>query len=563
MGLGPAPVRAAEMPPPQGIRPKDFTLVKNDGVYHLFYIRHNDFLPSWATENDFGHAVSTDLYHWTQLPPVLGIVPGVWDNLHVWAPHVVRWGGVWWMFYTGVTEQAGQFRDTQRIGAAVSSDLMTWSRVGGGPVWTTSGAPWALWAPLSGVMACRDPFVMPDPAAPGQWLLYYTATPANDTLSTLIGVARSPEDDPTGWVDEKPLWITHYTYSFNSLTESPHLLLHNGHWFMFITTNAGQPISFFVGSSPTGDPAQWSYRGRHKNMLGFDTSTWFASESLRDGDVDLFAFVANDHIEVLRMNWGAGDNFSLAEPDYFHMVHMNWTRPIVRENQFVGLKLTAVNGTSFSDSLVAWTLDAQGREIPAPLASLGLPSVPNLANDSTVVAWFAKRWPDTLPASEPMALRVAMSDGTATTPWLAVYANPIQQLPFAGPGGTAPDQPAPEDPPQPSPNPPPPPEDSLLATATKSAPANGLALRVLDGSPLGGGPALLFELAAAGRARLELFDLQGRKLVTLADRAFPAGTQAVLWDGHLASGARARRGLYFVRLVTPARVATTRLWLDR
>ena len=137
----PAPARAAAMVPPGGVRPKDFAFIKKDGVYHLFYIRHNDLLPPWATEIDFGHATSADLYHWTDQPPVMGLVPGAWDNLHVWAPHVVQWGGVWWMFYAGVTETAGQFNDTQRIGAAVSTDLMTWTRVLDQPVWSTQGVP--------------------------------------------------------------------------------------------------------------------------------------------------------------------------------------------------------------------------------------------------------------------------------------------------------------------------------------------------------------------------------------------------------------------------------------
>ena len=65
--------RAASMTAPLNYRPKDFAFIKKDGVYHLFYIRHNDYLPAWATEIDFGHAVSTDLYHWTQLPLVMSV----------------------------------------------------------------------------------------------------------------------------------------------------------------------------------------------------------------------------------------------------------------------------------------------------------------------------------------------------------------------------------------------------------------------------------------------------------------------------------------------------------
>src|SRR5262249_39598092 len=85
----PRPAHAASIDAPLDYRPKDFAFVKKDGVYHLFYIRHNDFLPPFATEIDFGHAISTDLYNWTQLPTVMGVNPHGWDNLHVWAPHVI------------------------------------------------------------------------------------------------------------------------------------------------------------------------------------------------------------------------------------------------------------------------------------------------------------------------------------------------------------------------------------------------------------------------------------------------------------------------------------------
>ncbi len=554
------------MTAPTGYRPKDFSLVKKDGVYHLFYIRHNDFLPPWATEIDFGHAVSTDLYNWTQLPPVLGLDPYGWDNLHVWAPHVVEWGGLWWMFYTGLTEEPGEFHDTQRIGAAVSQDLMTWNRVLVAPVWGTHSAPWAWWAPLSPGMACRDPFVMPDPAAPGQWLLYYTVSPASDTIATVVGVARSPAGDPGTWVDEKPLWITHRSLTFNAITESPHLFQHNGRWFMFITSNAGQALTFYVTSNPLGEPSEWTYRGRLRNMLGYDTSLWFASESMRDGNNDLFAFAAENRIEIRRIQWGVGDVFSLGEPSIFHMVSMEWTRPTVRENQYVGLRLRSANGSAYDGNLVAWVRDASGFEMPAPLDSLGLPANVLLPSDSVQVPWFTRRWPSSLPAGQPMRVRVAMNDATASTPWLSVYANPITSLPFGGPGGTAPDSAADEFPAPPE-SPPPSPEDTIppspVMRTTPASVAGATGLRVLRGSPLGGGPVIVFELDARCEARVELFDLQGRRLVTLADRTFAAGAQVVPWDGRDASGARARRGLYFVRVVTPAGAAATRLFVDR
>src|SRR5204862_382175 len=77
------------------------------------------------------------------------------------------------------------------------------------------------------------------------------------------------------------------------------------------------------------------------------------------------------------------------------------------------------------------------------------------------------------------------------------------------------------------------------------------------------GPAIAFELGSPGRARVELFDVLGRKRLTLADRGFDAGVHVLPWDGRDATGARAGRGLYFVRVWTPERTAVARLVLDR
>jgi hypothetical protein len=426
------------------------------------------------------------------------------------------------------------------------------------PVWTTAGAPWAWWAPLNAGVACRDPFVMPDPKTPGQWLMYYTASPASDTLSTLVGVARS-SGDPGVWHDVKPLWITHRSYTFNPLTESPQLFQHNGRWFLFITTSSGQPLTFYTSSDPTGDPAAWTYRGRLRNMLGYDTSDWATSEVLHDGDLDLFAVTTSEHIEIHTIIWGSGDNFTLGEPLFFHMLSMGWTRTTVNENRYVGLTLKSVNGYAYHPPLVAWVKDATGMQYPVPMAALGIADDPDLSRDSTVVRWFTRRWPASLSADQPMKLRVATADGTASTGWLSVYANPVDQPIATGPGGTLPDSPDGGTPPDVGPNPPPVPEDSLTRG---SLPLEQTRLRALAGSPLGGAPVIVFELAAPTEARIELFDVQGRKLATLGDRGFPQGTTVLPWDGRDASGARAPRGLYFVRLTSRTSVTSTRFFLD-
>ncbi|MGH7743076.1 MAG: hypothetical protein ACRENS_13760, partial [Candidatus Eiseniibacteriota bacterium] len=158
--LGAPPARASWMVAPVPYRPKDFALIKKDGVYHLFYIRHNTSLSGAYTETDFGHATSTDLYNWTQQPPVLPVRPAAWDNQHVWAPSIVENHGVYTLFYCGVTNLPGTYNSFQRIGLAASADLFNWARFDQ-PVFSCDQVPWAVCDPLNAdATGFRDPTVV-------------------------------------------------------------------------------------------------------------------------------------------------------------------------------------------------------------------------------------------------------------------------------------------------------------------------------------------------------------------------------------------------------------------
>ncbi len=82
-----------------------------------------------------------------------------------------------------------------------------------------------------------------------------------------------------------------------------------------------------------------------------------------------------------------------------------------------------------------------------------------------------------------------------------------------------------------------------------------LALAHPSPNPSRGEAVLRFTLPRAGRASLELVDVTGRR-VWGVDTDFPAGAHALRW-----SGAHARSGLYFVRLVTPWGTRAERLVL--
>lgn len=59
-----------------------------------------------------------------------------------------------------------------------------------------------------------------------------------------------------------------------------------------------------------------------------------------------------------------------------------------------------------------------------------------------------------------------------------------------------------------------------------------------------------FELGEAGRALLEVYDVSGRRLRTLADKHFEAGTHLESWNGLDDNGRALPSGVYFIRLIS-------------
>jgi len=72
-----------------------------------------------------------------------------------------------------------------------------------------------------------------------------------------------------------------------------------------------------------------------------------------------------------------------------------------------------------------------------------------------------------------------------------------------------------------------------------------------------------FETRAPGKVRLRIFDVSGRLVTTLADRAMGAGLQEVRWDGTTRMGSRVSSGVYFYVLETPSGVFKNSLVVAR
>jgi hypothetical protein len=89
-----------------------------------------------------------------------------------------------------------------------------------------------------------------------------------------------------------------------------------------------------------------------------------------------------------------------------------------------------------------------------------------------------------------------------------------------------------------------------LADVTPDAPAPlGLALR---GNPLRSSTTLRFGLPRADRVKVQVYDIAGRLLRTLADRRFAAGEHEIVWDGADHTGRRLPGGVYFARVAHEA-----------
>ena len=74
-----------------------------------------------------------------------------------------------------------------------------------------------------------------------------------------------------------------------------------------------------------------------------------------------------------------------------------------------------------------------------------------------------------------------------------------------------------------------------------------------------GAAALLVSVPRPTAVRIDLYDLQGRRVRNLADRVMQRGATVIAWDGRDAAGARAECGVYFARMITPRGVHVARL----
>lgn len=180
----------------------------DEGLRHVFFL----YAPRALLDPNrrhhqarIGHAVSPDLRSWQRTADALGPADTPdWDDQATWTGCVVRGPDRrWYMFYTGVSRAEQGL--IQRIGLAVSDDLVTWHRHSANPLIEADSA-WYERLDLDSwhEEAWRDPWVFADPGGDG-WHMYITARSSKGPAPErgVIGHARS--SDLVHWTVQPPL----------------------------------------------------------------------------------------------------------------------------------------------------------------------------------------------------------------------------------------------------------------------------------------------------------------------------------------------------------------------
>jgi len=190
-----------------------------DGHWHLFGITHPE--PA-DPENEivFAHATAQTLLQqpWDKQPFALSVARGEpWNETHLWAPHVVFWNGLYYMYYCAGDVDHAKYK----INLATSKDLKTWTRSPKNPM------------VVDGFDA-RDPYLL---HVKDKWLMYYCATSKPDGGHHIVACMTS--DDLLTWTRRVIVFTDPTVGKGAGNTESPFVVPHGDSFYLFIGPRDG------------------------------------------------------------------------------------------------------------------------------------------------------------------------------------------------------------------------------------------------------------------------------------------------------------------------------------
>lgn len=199
--------------------------VRHDGtLFHLFHLTQQ-------SHHAIAHAVSQDGFTWETLDPALGLGRrGRFDDDMLWTMRVMRnpRNGLFHMYYTGCsTREHGR---VQRIGLAISEDLMTWRRWSEDPILEASPPHYESDLNRLGFVPFRDPFVFVDDD--GGWHMLVTAREPAGSRFRSACIAHATSADGLRWELQEPLYRNP---DFEDM-EVPFVVRAGGYWHLLFNT---------------------------------------------------------------------------------------------------------------------------------------------------------------------------------------------------------------------------------------------------------------------------------------------------------------------------------------
>ncbi len=538
----------------------DFSIVRADGVYHIFYHTIPLATPTATAADTIWHAKSPDLRHWGSRTPILVTADGSpWERGASWAPSVERDddNNRWVMLYTGCDSLMNQ-----RIGLATSPDLETWKRAADDPVITPDTTQY-IWSAAQGWSDFRDPFVY---RQDGLWHTLATAKKLVGGVPTGV-IYHGTSPDMVNWTDVGPIFQNNGSQPGKVLESSQYVTIGNWHHLLFGVFDA---VGVTILSAT--DPSGWTMANARLLDNGYapEVDTF-------DPGVNVYSRLANFQLppgggtgyvvrlDTLRTN-ADGSNPTVWKP---HPLDADWA---------VRTGLSTLGGPTFGDNplyhseptsgLVGTGYFGSRDYYPGPLSGRGAPGV-NLGDAVTgrlesrpftvtgtriILLVGGGYYPATcyvalVDATDGTILRSETGRGDVTMSPREWHLDDLQGRlcriviadDEAGPGGFIyVDE-----------------IEELLdgPVAVPPGRVSGLAALAISPNPANPAARIGFDLDRPGPVDVTVYDLRGRRVWASGPRWQAAGHVSVLWAGIGTDGRAAPSGGYLVR-VTDDRGAT-------
>ncbi len=196
----------------------DHCIIRGEDGWHMFGITHEQPANPMA-ERNFAHASSPTLLArpWTKQPFALSYDPTLGEN-HLWAPHVIKKGATYYMFYCAGSQRSNFH---YRINLATSKDLKTWTRWDKNPV-------------FEDFFDARDPMVL---LVGDTYHLYYTANLDSPSGNHVVMLRTSK--DLLKWSPARVAFVHPEVGTFGGPTESPFVVHFGDHFYLFVGPDGG------------------------------------------------------------------------------------------------------------------------------------------------------------------------------------------------------------------------------------------------------------------------------------------------------------------------------------